>query len=108
MENIFFNGGGFSGFFEHVGAINYIRENNLTFNKYYGVSAGVSAIIMLLLEYDIDDFISFLDNICEEQTWGKKIDISDTYKIIITALFFLSSYAFMFLNPYNILNYIYD
>jgi len=79
MENIFFNGGGFSGFFEHVGAINYIRENNLSFNKYYGVSAGVSAIIMLLLEYDIDDFISFLDNIYEGQILGKKIDISDIH-----------------------------
>ena len=35
------------------------------------------------------------------------IDSSDTFKIILTVLFFLSSYAFMFLNPYNILNYIY-
>ena len=37
----------------------------------------------------------------------QKIGISNTYKIIITTLFFLSTYAFMFLNPYNILNYIY-
>lgn len=79
MKNIFFNGGGFTGFYEHIGAINYIRENNLTFEKYYGVSAGVSAIIMILLEYDIQHFLSYLNSIFQEQITNKQIDISELH-----------------------------
>jgi len=37
----------------------------------------------------------------------QKIDLNINQKIILTVLFFLSGYAFLLLNPYNILNYIY-
>jgi len=79
MKHIFFNGGGFTGFYEHIGAIQYIHENKLTFDKYYGVSAGVSAIIVLLLQYDIDDFLSYLENIFKQQLFSNEINVTDLH-----------------------------
>lgn len=77
MKNIFFNGGGFTGFYEHIGAINYLRENNLTYEKYYGVSTGAFAIIMILLDYDINHFLSYLDSIFKEYISKNHIDVSE-------------------------------
>jgi len=79
MKHIFFDGGGFTGFYEHIGAIKYILENNLTFERYYGVSAGTSAIIVLLLQYDIDEFLTHLENIFKRQLFTNQINVTDLH-----------------------------
>jgi hypothetical protein len=47
------------------------------------------------------------ENVQYIRTLLQKIDLSDKEKIILTVSFLLSGYAFLFLNPYKILNYVY-
>jgi hypothetical protein len=75
-KNIFFNGGGFTGFYEHIGAINYIRENKLTFDKYYGLSAGTAAALMLLLDIEIDEVLRYVEFEINKQTTDKHFDMT--------------------------------
>ena len=67
--NLLFYGGCYWGLFEYVGTLRYIKENNIKFDKVYGISAGSAISICLLLHlfsfqtpiiYKIDLFINNL------------------------------------------------
>ena len=46
--NILFYGGCYWGLFEYIGALRYIKEQNIKFDKVYGISSG-SAIALSFL-----------------------------------------------------------
>jgi len=60
--NILFNGGAVWGFCEYIGALQYIREHKLTFDKVYGVSAGSAIAALYVLEIEMSDIIEMWTN----------------------------------------------
>jgi hypothetical protein len=75
-KNVFFNGGGVLGFYEHIGAIRYIRENKIIFDRYYGLSAGIAAVMVLLLDVDIDALLKYADMEINNQLENGLLDIT--------------------------------
>lgn len=57
MNNILFNGGAVWGFCEYIGALQYIREHKLTFDKVYGVSAGSGIAALYVLDIEMSDIM---------------------------------------------------
>lgn len=57
--NFLFNGGCIWGFFEYIGAIQYIKEKGLKIGKLYGVSAGSAIALCVLLDIDIRELTNF-------------------------------------------------
>jgi hypothetical protein len=64
--NFLFNGGCIWGFFEYIGAIQYIKEKGLKIGKLYGVSAGSAIALCVLLDIDIRELIQFIERTVQE------------------------------------------
>ena len=60
--NILFNGGCVWGMFEYIGAIQYIKSNNIQIDKLYGVSSGSVIALCVLLDIDIQEFTRFMES----------------------------------------------
>lgn len=64
--NLFFTGGGILGMFYYTGMIRYIRDSKVKVDNVYGVSAGATIGMCLLLDIDIEKLISFMENTAKE------------------------------------------
>jgi len=97
--DLLFNGGATWGIFEYIGAIQYIKDNNVSIGKLYGVSAGSAIAMCYLLDVDTDEFIQFMTNLVRENMFQpitvlEKAGIKylfekrpDAYKIVNDRLF---------------------
>ena len=66
--NILFYGGCYWGMFEYIGALRYIKEQNINFDKVYGLSAGSAIALCLLLGIDVEKLLIFMDKtLCENK-----------------------------------------
>ena len=63
--NILFNGGAVWGFCEYIGALQYIREHNLEFDRVYGISAGGGIAVLYALGFELDEILAM---------WNKALD----------------------------------
>ena len=57
--NILFNGGAVWGFCEYIGALQYIRDHNLEFDRVYGISAGGAIAALYVLGFEIDEILAW-------------------------------------------------
>ena len=64
--NFLFNGGCIWGLFEYIGAIQYIKSNNIQIDKLYGVSSGSAIALCVLLDIDIQEFTRFMENVVQK------------------------------------------
>lgn len=97
--NFLFNGGCIWGVFEYIGAIRYIKEHDITYDKLYGISAGGGIAVCLLLDIDIDELISYNERIVNETAFKSLTEIQrlgvefvfegrpDAYKLANNRLF---------------------
>ena len=68
--NILFNGGAVWGFCEYVGALQYIREHNLEFDRVYGISAGSAIAALYVLGFEVDEITAW---------WNKTLGDTNLY-----------------------------
>jgi hypothetical protein len=59
--NILFYGGCYWGFFEYIGALRYIKEQNIKFNKVYGISSGSAIALCFLLGINVEKLLIFME-----------------------------------------------
>ena len=98
--NILFNGGAVCGFCEYIGALQYIREHNLTFDKVYGVSAGSGIAALYVLGIEMSDIMEMWNNALTHTKFGDSLTVNhimgckflfhkcpDAYKIANNKLF---------------------
>jgi hypothetical protein len=98
--NILFNGGAAWGFCEYIGALQYIREHNLTFDKVYGVSAGSAIAALYVLGIEMSDIMEMWNDALTNTNFGDSLTINhikgcnflfrkcpDAYKIANNRLF---------------------
>ena len=93
--NLLFNGGCTWGFFEYIGAIQYLKEHKIKIGKLYGISAGSAIALCVLLDVDINELIQFMSrsafqSLTAMQLAGVKFTIGnrpDAYKIANNRLF---------------------
>ena len=64
--NILFYGGVYWGMFEYIGALRYIKENKIIFDKVYGISSGSAIALCFLLDIDIEKLLTFMEKILIE------------------------------------------
>ena len=57
--NILFNGGAVWGFCEYIGALQYIRDHNLEFDRVYAISAGGAIAALYVLDFEIDEILAW-------------------------------------------------
>jgi hypothetical protein len=63
--NLLFDGGCVWGFFEFIGALRYIKENNIQYDKLYGISSGAAIALCLLLDIDLIELACFAEQTVE-------------------------------------------
>lgn len=98
--NILFNGGAVYGFCEYTGALQYIREHNLRFDKVYGVSAGSGIAALYVLGIEMSDIMEMWNNALTNTNVGDSLTTNhimgcnflfrkcpDAYKIANNKLF---------------------
>lgn len=64
--NIFFNGGAVWGFCEYIGALQYIREHNLEFERVYGISAGGGIAVLYVMGFEVDEILTMWNKAASE------------------------------------------
>ncbi len=64
--NILFNGGAVWGFCEYIGALQYIREHNLEFDRVYGISAGGGIAALYVLGFELDEILTMWNKALSE------------------------------------------
>ena len=56
---ILLNCGAICGFCEYIGALQYIREHNLEFDRVYGISAGGAIAVLYVLGFEVDEILTW-------------------------------------------------
>lgn len=64
--NFLFNGGCTWGFFEYIGAVRYMKEQNIRIGKLYGISAGSAIALCLLLDIGFEELVTFIEQTIQE------------------------------------------
>jgi hypothetical protein len=64
--NILFNGGAIWGFCEYIGALQYIREHDLKFDRVYGISAGSGIAALYILGFEFDEIFTMWNKALNE------------------------------------------
>ena len=64
--NILFNGGAVWGFCEYIGALQYIREHNLEFERVYGISAGGGIAVLYVMGFEVDEILTMWNKAASE------------------------------------------
>jgi hypothetical protein len=73
---ILFNGGAVWGFCEYIGALQYIREHNLSFDKVYGISAGSAIATLYVLGIETSEIMETWDNALANTKLGDSLTIN--------------------------------
>jgi hypothetical protein len=74
--NILFNGGCVWGFCEYIGALQYIHEHNLKFDKVYGVSAGSGIAALYILGIEMTDIMEMWNDALANTKFGDSLTIN--------------------------------